>query len=374
MLFAAASIALISAHLAAAADHQITVGGPGGALTFTPQAIFAAPGDSVYFTFQPKNHSVVQGSFAAPCSPLQDSYSQPLFDSGFHPVAAGSTSYDVVKYDVKDSAPVWMHCGQVGHCGKGMVFAINCGPDGAPNSFTNFRDSALAIGAAASSAAPAPSGTTAVYGSITVKPDPAQPTVTATVTLESSTWTTVYASYPNSPGPTPDSIAGTTHTVTVGASGLTYSPPSIQAKPRDKIRFVFASKNHTITQSSFSNPCRKLELTSPTGQIGFDSGFQPVPAGTPESAFPVYEVLVNDTNPIYAYCRQGNHCGSGMVFAVNLDETSDRNYAAFVSLAKNINGTAQQSNGNGSTTPNTASHLAATGIVGFLGAIIALFL
>ena len=47
---------------------------------------------------------------------------------------------------------MWFFCAQAAntpasHCGKGMVFAINCGPDGAANSFTNFKNSALAIGA-----------------------------------------------------------------------------------------------------------------------------------------------------------------------------------------------------------------------------------
>ena len=39
-----------------------------------------------------------------------------------------------------------------------MVFAINCGPDGAENSFTNFKNSALAYGASLGAAAPTQDG------------------------------------------------------------------------------------------------------------------------------------------------------------------------------------------------------------------------
>jgi hypothetical protein len=61
-----------------------------------------------------------------------------------------------------------------------MVFAVNCGQDGSPNSFTNFKQAALAFGAAqssalpsatpgASAAAPADDGwTTAAYGGYTI--------------------------------------------------------------------------------------------------------------------------------------------------------------------------------------------------------------
>lgn len=57
-----------------------------------------------------------------------------------------------------------------------MVFAVNCGQDGSPNSFTNFKNSALQIGASLSSSAAAastaaPSGTaTAAYGGYTIPP------------------------------------------------------------------------------------------------------------------------------------------------------------------------------------------------------------
>jgi len=47
--------------------------------------------------------------------------------------------------------PIWIHCRQAAntpasHCGQGMVFAVNPGPDGSHNSFAAFKAKALAIG------------------------------------------------------------------------------------------------------------------------------------------------------------------------------------------------------------------------------------
>jgi len=72
---------------------------------------------------------------------------------------------------------------------------------------------------------------------------------------------------------------------------------------------------------------------------GFDSGFTPVANGTVD--FPTFNVTVNDEQPIWLYCRQGNHCGQGMVFAVN--PPSQDNFTAFVTLAKSLNGTSTPS-------------------------------
>lgn len=134
-----------------------------------------------------------------------------------------------------------------------MVFAINCGADGAPNSFTNFKNSALAIGAqlqasasAASAASTPPAAastasealTTAAYGGVTIPAAPEESLVTVTVTVEASQWTTVYSSYPGSPDPTPVSLAGAVHVVQVGNNGsLTFEPPFVMAQPRDVISF-----------------------------------------------------------------------------------------------------------------------------------------
>jgi hypothetical protein len=86
-------------------------------------------------------------------------------------------------------------------------------------------------------------------------------TVTQTVTVGGQTSTAV--------------APGATHTVTVGgAAGLAYSPSQLDNIPiGDTVVFEFQSKNHTVTQSAFNTPCKKLEG-------GMDSGFQPNPNNT----------------------------------------------------------------------------------------------
>jgi len=334
------SLGLALLPFALGATHDVQVGGPEGALVFQPEAIFAAAGDQVVFHFNPKNHTVTQSSFADPCGRKENG-----FTSGFQPVAADAVDKPTYTLTVNDTQPIWVYCAQAArtpnsHCGKGMVFAVNCGADGAPNSFTNFKNSALAVGAAlSSSAASAPASTTAPYGGLTIPAAPTPTLVTSVITLQQSTWTTTYSSYPNSPAPTPASLEGQVHKVVVGGPGkLAFDPPRINALPRDTIVFEFHQKNHTVTQSSFEDPCRPL---SAAGETGFDSGYIPVPADV--TAFPTWNYTVKDTAPVWAYCAQlagSSHCGAGMVFAINSDESSGRSFNAFQNVAKTLNGTA----------------------------------
>ncbi|KAG6888972.1 hypothetical protein C0995_004611 [Termitomyces sp. Mi166 len=374
------SLGLALLPLVFATVYDVQVGADG--LTYTPEAIGAVVGDQVVFHFHAKNHTVTQSSFADPCG-LKDGG----FDSGFMPVAADQTD-DLPTYTItiNDTNPVWAYCRQASqtpssHCGLGMVFAVNCGQDGQPNSFTNFKKAALAVGAslsaAAASSTAAPAYTTAPYGGYTIPVAPIVTPVTQTITLESQVWTTTYNSYPGSPDPTPAAVQGTVHTVVVGGPGkLLFDPPFIAAQPRDTVVFQFQQKNHSVTQSSFADPCRKLA----TG--GFDSGFMPVPDSV-TSNFPTWNITVNDTSPVWAYCRQQiptSHCGAGMVFdlmlksAVNPVQNSDRNFTAFQNLAKALNGTTATQSAAPSTTSNGAVSVR-RGVAGFalaLSAVIAM--
>lgn len=68
--------------------------------------------------------------------------------------------------------------------------------------------------------------------------------------------------------------AAVTHQVTVGGSaGLIYAPSEIKAAVGDMVVFTFMSANHTVTQSTFEQPCVAM-----TG--GMDSGFQANPNNT----------------------------------------------------------------------------------------------
>ena len=175
------------------------------------------------------------------------------------PVPPGQTQ-DLPEFNitVMDSKPIWVFCQRTysclvpsgvsdsllleenpfSHCHKGMVFAVNCGATGSANSFDNFKAAALALGAAdasssaaaAAASSAAPAGTDAPAASVTIPPAPPIATVTEAITLDGSTWTTTYGSYPNSPAPTPASLTGNVINVVVGGnSTLTFNPSFIKA-------------------------------------------------------------------------------------------------------------------------------------------------
>lgn len=335
-------ISLVLASAISAKVIDIQVSDDNASLTFTPEATFADPGDQVVYHFNPKNHTVTQSSFAGPCSPKEGG-----FDSGFMPVGTdvATANRPTFTVNVTDTQPIWVYCKQASntpnsHCGAGMVHAINCGADGSPNSFTNFKNAALAIGTQLKANAQMPSSTwTADYGTATIPPPPTPSLRTDTITLGSDVWTTTYSSYPGSPGPTPISSTGNTIEVIVGGpnGNLSFTPSRVSASPRDTIKFVFHVKNHTVTQSSFAAPCVPLTNKTTGERIGFNSGFFPVAADATD--FPTWSLTINNTAPIWAYCGQSGHCGSGMVFAVNSDESSGQTFTAFQSLAKTLNGT-----------------------------------
>jgi hypothetical protein len=137
---------------------------------------------------------------------------------------------------------------------------------------------------------------------------------------------------------------------------LNYDPANISASIGDTVTFEFHPKNHTVTQSSFLNPCKALELAS--GTPGFKSGFKPVAADATE--FPTFQITINDTAPIWGYCGQTGHCTQGMVFAINAVESGPNNFAAFLELAKR-SGASSTAAG---TTP-TASSTASSAAIGF---------
>lgn len=135
------------------------------------------------------------------------------------------------------------------------------------------------------------------------------------------------------------------HTVTVGglkpvetgmAPALSYFPESIDAAVGDKVKFVFMQKNHTVTQSTFADPCKKMEN-------GMDSGFMPNADGKTGVE---WEMDVKTTEPLWFYCKQqaGFHCAKGMVFAINAAKTGEKTFSAWKQLAISKNGTAASLN------------------------------
>ncbi|KAI9445999.1 Cupredoxin [Lactarius indigo] len=140
MRFTLASAALaIAAATSASAQNNIQVQVGSNGLAFSPSSVNASVGDTVSFVFYPKNHTVTQSSFAAPCQPLASG-----IDSGFQPVAVGATQAPSFSITVNATTPLWFYCRQTSHCESGMVFAIN---PTANKSFEAFQATAKASSA-----------------------------------------------------------------------------------------------------------------------------------------------------------------------------------------------------------------------------------
>lgn len=328
-MFSSLLLALGVVSLAQAAQFNVTVGG--GPLRYDPQFVNANPGDTIIFTFKQSNHTASQSTFAQPCVKASNG-----FDSGYMPVSESNTNgpFPAAQYTVQDTNPVWVYCKQANHCQQGMVFAINPGTQ-----FAAFQAAAMGNTTASSSSVSTSATATAPAG------------VTTTATGGGQNVTTTYGSFPGSA--TPTSGTSTDHKVVVGGSTLTYTPSNITAQIGDTVTFQFMQKNHTATQSTFADPCRALTLTSTSGQVGFDSGFMAV--ASTATTFPTYTVKINDTAPIWVYCKQSGHCGQGMVFSVNAVESGANSYAAFKAQAIQLNGTSSSATSTAAQATQTKS-------------------
>jgi len=140
--------------------------------------------------------------------------------------------------------------------------------------------------------------------------------------------------------------------VKVGANnGLIFDPSNITAQAGDTISFQFQGKNHSVTQSTFANPCQ-LQTTPTTG---VDSGFMFVQPNA--TALPQWSITVNNsTSPLWFFCAQTNplsHCEKGMVFSVNAPAA--KTFAMFQAAAEASGGNSTSSSGSASTPSATGS-------------------
>jgi len=108
---------------------------------------------------------------------------------------------------------------------------------------------------------------------------------------------------------------------------LIFNPTSITIQNGDSVSFQFQGKNHSVTQSSFMNPCTKMAN-------GTDSGFMFVPPNS--TSLPQWTITINNASaPLWFFCAQTtpiSHCEQGMVFAIN--PTPDQTFDAFQAAAK----------------------------------------
>jgi hypothetical protein len=93
------------------------------------------------------------------------------------------------------------------------------------------------------------------------------------------------------------------HVVFIHRGLIRFSTSSYSPLNKSKLLVEFHSKNHTVTQSSFAEPCTRQRNTA-TNDLDVDSGFQSVPLDAKE--VPVWTIEVRqDTSPIWMFCNQG---------------------------------------------------------------------
>ncbi|KAI9862987.1 MAG: hypothetical protein M1813_004160 [Trichoglossum hirsutum] len=132
-------------------------------------------------------------------------------------------------------------------------------------------------------------------------------------------------------------FAGATYaavvSIDVGENGLVMDPKSVTASVGDVIQFAFYPPEHTVVQAAFDKPCEPLAG-------GFFSGDMKVSAKSDK----VFQVTVNNTDPIWYYCSTSTHCKSGMVGVIN-PPSSGNTIDAFANNAKNAQVVKPSSNG-----------------------------
>lgn len=111
------SLLLLGAALAAAEIHTVDVGESG--LSFEPQTLKVATGDTVIFEFYPR-HNVVTGPFSSPCTPTGG-------DGGFYSGEFSDTDNGKKKFvvNVTSEDPMYWYCSVQKHCESGMVGGWN---------------------------------------------------------------------------------------------------------------------------------------------------------------------------------------------------------------------------------------------------------
>jgi len=141
--------------------------------------------------------------------------------------------------------------------------------------------------------------------------------------------TNTWSSWPSSSSQPGTVMVQVVQVSTPDGSSLRYYPEKVQAPPGSWVQFQFYPKNHTVTQSTFGNPCVPINSVM-SNVTGIKSGFMPV---APNAAIPVFSVLVNDTNPIWLYCGQIGHCQKGMAMVINEKEGSNKTLEAYKAAA-----------------------------------------
>ncbi|EON67878.1 hypothetical protein W97_07375 [Coniosporium apollinis CBS 100218] len=115
------------------------------------------------------------------------------------------------------------------------------------------------------------------------------------------------------------SSAAQTYTISVGIDHK-YRPDVIQASAGDSVEFRFYPRNHSVVRAEYMFPCIPYEMTG-RGKVGFYSGWEATEAILDDP--PTWNLLINDTDPIFFYCSVPGSCDDyGMVGVINPNRTT----------------------------------------------------
>jgi hypothetical protein len=101
-----------------------------------------------------------------------------------------------------------------------------------------------------------------------------------------------------------------------GTAGTIFSPDKVTAPVGSMVQFQFMGGNHTVTQSTFDQPCTPISAINASA-VGINTDFVPAMNAMQSGQIPVYSIMINDTRPIWLYCAQGRHCQNGMTMVIN---------------------------------------------------------
>jgi plastocyanin len=125
-----------------------------------------------------------------------------------------------------------------------------------------------------------------------------------------SSGTTTSAAPPSAPSAPPDTPGRMNIDVAFNGQFM-FHPNNISAAVGTLVTFWFPGGDipHSVTQSSFEEPCTYLTANSSAGTgAGFDSGL---------TNSVQFTLNVTDDQPVWFHCKQLLHCGMGMVGSIN---------------------------------------------------------
>lgn len=138
--------------------------------------------------------------------------------------------------------------------------------------------------------------------------------------------------------------------VIVGMNGtLTFNPPAVTVPTGGTVQFIFMSKNHSVYQSSFADPCTPIAN-------GFQAPFFPIASDVTDN-FPTITLKVTQTAPLWFYCPQTNpvnHCHMGMVGSINALTTGNKTFADFQAAAMGTTANSTTAAGNATVPAGSA--------------------